>query len=458
MLAAVGWLLWRRRERLRALPPDSAPWLAAILAVLGAACFLWALLTQAADLFFPALAAHLLAVAAAVRGRAGCRALALPAAVALLGVRIPAPLLDELVWRLQLSTAAGAAWLLEAIGRELVHAGVLIRDGEHSFHVIDGCSGLQGIEILVLVALLVRELFARSGPRQWLLVGLAPFLGFGLNVLRIAYVAASPDPEALAGVEGDHTLQGVAVLVAGTGLIYALGWWMARAAVGNEGRATSPPAAAAEPRMPWGVAAAGFAVLALIPTVATPFARGDARSGAEALRFPDGGGWSSESLATDPFFVGVLPATLQLHRRFELNDRPPRSVELFVGRESEAFPDSSRLLSSKLARPGPGWDLLSRDRQRVWMLRRDVDVSVARHPPGGEHALVYTWRLRDRGLWWESWRSLLALDRSPFARERARTVVQLLTYAPHDGSLALDRAKQRLDRFVADFREALLAL
>jgi hypothetical protein len=33
-----------------------------------------------------------------------------------------------------------------------------------------------------------------------------------------------------------------------------------------------------------------------------------------------------------------------------------------------------------------------------------------------------------------------------------------VAYAPHDGQLVLDQAKQRLDRFVSAFREELAAL
>ena len=61
--------------------------------------------------------------------------------------------------------------------------------------MIDGCSGLRGILILSLVALIVRELFAHAGAREWLVVLVAPLLGHALNVVRIAWVATSEHPE-----------------------------------------------------------------------------------------------------------------------------------------------------------------------------------------------------------------------------------------------------------------------
>lgn len=461
VLALSGWLLWRRRYRLRAATGTGAPLGAALLTGLGAALYVWALLTRAADLLLPALAAHGLALAAALRGRAGVRAALLPALVLLVGVPIPAPLRNELVWHLQLWTAAGAAWLLQSLGEPILHGGVVLRTAEHSFHVIDGCSGFAGIQILLLVALIVRELFASSGRRQWLLVLLAPGLGLLLNVVRIAYVTASRNPEALAGLEGSHTPQGVALLAAGTGVLYALGQALAWRAPGRVRDSRSAPEVDVPRNAPWRLAAVLLAVLAATSFALPPFDVPPAPS--PRLDFPDSGaGWTSEALISNPYFIGAgLTADEVLHRRYrrEQQDANPMDVvELFVGAESRDVAFTSRLLSSKLERPGPEWDVEKARRDRVWVLGRDADLVIASHPPDSERAVVYRWSLGDRGLWTESWRALLALDASPFRRRHRRRVVQLVAFAPHDGQLVIDRAKQRLDRFAMDFREELAAL
>jgi exosortase len=460
VLAVAGWLLWRRRERLRSLPDRRAPLLASALATLGTALFVWTLLTRTADLLLPSLAANGLAFAAAARGWAGCRGSLLPALVLLLGTPLPKPLEDEIVWQLQVWTADGAHWLLGASGREFFQSGVILRNAEHSFHVIDGCSGLSGIEILTLAALIVRELFADAGPRQWLLLALAPPLGFALNVVRIAYIAASPDPEALAGSDGDHTPQGLVVLMAGTGILYALGWAMARKTAAGSPAPPSHPPAAAVGGMPCGIAACGLAVLAVLTSTLPGFSTGDRASRPWSINFPEqGSGWTSEKATPQPWFTGVLPRST--HRRYELEgapDRPPEVVDLLIAYEEVSAPGLSRLLSSKLAFPGPDWDLVGHSRERLWLLDRDADLAVASRGPDGEHAVVYAWQPRDRGLWRESWRSLLALESSPFRRGAPRAAVRLVAYAPHDGQLVLDQAKQRLDRFTAAFREELAAL
>jgi hypothetical protein len=67
--------------------------------------------------------------------------------------------------------------------------------------------------------------------------------------------------------------------------------------------------------------------------------------------------------------------------------------------------------------------------------------------------VVYAWTIRDEGLAREGVRALFALEASPLRRERKRVAVRIVAFAPFDEPLAVDRAKQRLDRFVAAFRD-----
>lgn len=459
ILALAGWLLWRRRGRLLALPPRSDRGTAAAGFVVGTGLFLWAHLTGAGDLLLASLAANLLAFASAARGRPGARAVCLPAIVLLLGLRIPAPLHHELVWQLQLWTARGAAWLMESVGRDVVLGGVLLRSGEAEFLVIEACSGLRGIQLLTLVALVVRELFADSGARQWLLVLVAPWLAFALNLMRVALIAATADPEALGG-ETDHTPQGLAVLSVGTALLYALGWGMERGARRRADGASHdrPQRDPALPTPRWTRAAAPLAALGLLSIAAPHFPRAETAH-ASTIGFPRTlSGWSSEDLSPDRLFVGALPQAL--HRRYERKRfrRALEIVELFVSYEVAGNPVTSRLFSSKLARPGRDWSLERSRRVRVWTLGLDADLALASRDSGSEHALVYTWRLRDQGIWRETSRSLLALETGPARRERPRAVIRLVAPALHDGPLAHDRAKQSLDQFISDFRDELAGL
>ena len=457
VLAVAGWLCWRRRVRWAARTGD--PWRAGAiaLAAVGAFFYVWALLTRATDLLLISLAANALAFGAATAGRAGVRALLLPALVLLLGVQIPAPLRNEIVWFLQRATATGAAHLLALFRSDFTHDGVILRSAEHSFHVIDGCSGLQGIATLALASVIVGELHGLARSRRWLLFAVAPVLGYALNVVRIAYIAASPNPEAYAGLQGDHTPQGLALLAAGTALLYAFG----RVAAPREPRTspTRPPRGDAA-ALPWR-SALWLAVLCVASLALQPFPAREHEFEPRTVQFPESrSGWVSEPITGDPYFIAPpLPGQV-LYRRYSHREDPQltEAVDVFIALDSEQSDQSAELLSSKMRWPGPDWDLAHERRARLWDLARDADFAIAARVSRPERAVLYAWTLRDEGLVRETGRSLLALESSPLRRERKRVAVRIVAFAPFDEPLAIDRAKQRLDRFATAFRDSLNGL
>lgn len=482
VLALFGWMVYGRRERLRCLARAASPtaaspirrrlrWSATLAWTgVGALLFVWATRTGKVDLLLPALAALVLAWATAWRGARSARALGLPACVLLLGIRLPKPLQDELLWLLQRRTAESAAWLLELAGREFSQSGVILHNAEHTFHVIDSCSGLNGIGILVLIGLVVRELFREAGARLWLVAAVAPALAFVLNAVRVALVAASPEPEKLAGIEGDHTPQGLAVLMLGTVLLYGLGRLLSLGRRGAQGDETTrggegeersdEPSIAAEPRglaLATGLVMAALALASfLVPRLPPPLPIVQRF----AVDFPETkAGWTSSPAPHEPLFTGVFARGF--HRRYQIEGGPlqaPDIVDVLVGYEDASHPDSTRMFSSKALVPGPDWQLESVRSKQIWALDREIEWAMASRPPGSERALVYLWRPRDRGIGREALRALLGIESNPWQRTRPRAFVQLIVYARHDGALALDRAKQRLDRFVLAFRDDLQAL
>jgi exosortase len=457
------WMLVRRRSRLRALPARGGPVLAGALLALGTGSFVWARLSGESFLLLPSLAANLLAFAAATRGRAGARTVLLPALVLLLAVPIPAPLRDQIVWWLQVSSARGATRLLQSAGADAALQGVQIHSGAYAFTVIETCAGLRGIEILTLVALAVRELCAGAGARSWIVVAIAPCLGFALNVLRIAAVVALTgrgSAEGSAPESWDHTPQGMAVLLGGTALLYALGRATAgpgRSADSAQGRRVDRPArgSPAPRRAVEAAAPLVLAVLAVLSATLVPLAPVALPPPLELpLRHA---GWRGEDLPLERVFVGQFGPGQVLHRRYEREGSggPPRVVDLLVGYEVTENP-SSRLLSPKLRVPGHDWTLAETRPVRLWLLGRDAEAAIASRD--SELVLGYVWRLRDEGIWRETWRAALALDVGPLQRERRRAVVRLATPLAHTGPAARDRAKRTLDRFIADFLDELGAL
>lgn len=481
VIALSGWMLFGRLELLaRSASPKKTSSVCVRLrrsaafasACVGTLVFFWASRTGKVDLLLPALAAFFVAAATGWGGARGLRAIGLPAFVLLLGIRLPKPLEDEFVWLLQRWTADSAGWLLELVGRQFNQSGVILHDAEHSFHVIDSCSGMNGIGILVLIALVARELFREAGLRVWFVVAAAPMLAFLLNVVRVAVVAASPDPEKLAGIGGDHTPQGLAVLMLGTVLLYGLGSLLARGRHGIRSRTPllDPDGGGEENHDASGIADESgrlvvaftlmLCALALASFLIPRFPPPPSSFQRVVVDFPESkDGWTSIPAPHEPLFTGVFARGF--HRRYQIAGGPyqaPEIVDVLVGYEDPSLSDSTRLFSSKALLPGPDWQLENEHLDRIWALDREIEWASASRLPGSERALVHVWRPGDFGLWRESWRALLGMEMSPWHRARPRALVRLVVYARHDGALALDRSKQRLDRFVVDFRDELQAL
>jgi exosortase len=462
VLGLTAWLIWRRRDRLRSLPQTWSAATAAVVMVPGLGLFVWAQLTRSVDLLLPSLALNLLSLGAVTRGRAGCRLLLLPALVLALPVMLAIPLRHELVWQLQVSTAHVATWVMQSIGYEIVLSGVQITGPKHTFIVIESCSGLRGVEILILVAVVIRELFAQSGRRQWLLVAAAPLLGFALNVIRVVVVAAMAmaGPEEPGPALRDHTAQGVAVMACGTGLLYAMGSWMGGVrSLPDSGRAQAQRARTSIQATRWSRPALSLILVLGVLSVAVPHFSQRSESEGEVIAIPESrADWSSTRLVAFGLFVGELPQGQTFYRRFERArpNAPIEIVDLFIARETVGDSATSRLFTAKIAMPEEDWSIGEVTPTRLWSLGLDAQLISATR--GAEHTSSYVWRLRDEGLWWESLRSALALDRSPIARERPRTIVRLTAPLAFDGPLARDRAKQALDSFVVDFRAELTEL
>lgn len=480
VLAVAGWLAWQRRAPWHAPRSQSHVWFTT-LGLAAVAVFAWARAIGKTDLLFGALALTFLTLVGLFADRTTRRRQLAPALVLLFGFSIPHPLESEIVWRLQLWTARWANELLQLGSREFKRAGVVLRDGEHTFQVVDSCSGLTGILILLLVACLVRELFDLGKVRSTILFLATVGIGFVVNVFRAIYVASSPNPEELAGVGADHTLQGVVVLMLGTALVYAMAFRLDEGRQEDdsgadslqpesraESRAETEPEAQstnAPPRASL-ILAALLSSLLLGLSFALPagFLAAGETPGPVEISFPTKGtGWTSEEAPPEHLFNGHY---IQLfNRRFTRTGEsgPLPFMDVFIGQGIRESDYATRGFSSKRLYPGPNWDLVSRERKRAWSLGREVDRVIAAPEPEAnrEHAVLYVWKTGEGSLPVESLRSFLGLDDlagGGVGGAQLPVVVKLIAYAPHGGELHIDRAEQRIERFIRDHGEAMRAL
>ena len=117
-------------------------------------------------------------------GRAALRIVWPPVVFLLFALPIPSPLRHALVWKFQIWTAEATGWLLYMLGVPAVVSGDRIQLANTVFAVIETCSGLRSVITLSMLAVLMVDLFRRSGLHAWLVLAFAPVLAFGTNALR----------------------------------------------------------------------------------------------------------------------------------------------------------------------------------------------------------------------------------------------------------------------------------
>ena len=217
ILLISGWLLYRRSNRFATLSVSSGqPWLALPCY---AACFLfygWSVYTGSLDMRVFSFVAFLFGSIALFYGRPGLHALWLPAAFVLFAIKIPAPLMLEVLYHLQMWTAEYAGWLLYTIGETAFVSGDQIIRASQRFQVVEGCSGMRSLETLTMLTVLMADLFGRRGWHAFFLLLSAPIVAFALNGVRVLTIILNPHSD----ISTIHNAQGIAVLMVGLLIIY----------------------------------------------------------------------------------------------------------------------------------------------------------------------------------------------------------------------------------------------
>jgi EpsI family protein len=462
ILAISGWLLYRRRAALFGLPRKSGP--AALVAGLlggGLSVVAWATYASAPDLLVPALMLVVLGVGCLYWGTASLGPLALPVGFLIFAIPIPPPLLNVVVFRLQIWTADLSGWLLWAVGIPAFVSGDQILRESTTFTIVEGCSGMRTVETLTMLTFLMVDLFHRRGLHVVLLVAIAPVIAFGVNGLRAIFLILNP----LAETVTIHNLQGIVMLLVGLMMIYGIDGLLERflPAVGSTTRTPKAGSGAASAdgtrtgarggaTAPW--IAAGVLGIAAVLTLALPvWHRPPIPRAALRLQVPEEvGAWRSTALETDRVFLGRVGFDDSLERRYR---RGGDAVDLFVG-VSRREERRRAPFSPKTLRPGSGWVVEEASRAELTASGREVDSRLLRS--GSRRLLVYHWTAGDGGLADESIRNLLALDSSPMRREGHGVVIRLATEVGGDSGGGRRRAEVRINRFAEAVWGALTPL
>ncbi len=457
ILLVMGFLAWRRRDAFLASPGRPRPIPAMIATAVAGFFVVWSRLNDATDHLMLAILAGGFAFAFATRGFDGARTMSVALVPALFALPIPGRLSNEIVWFLQLASAAGAELLLNTFGVDVQRDGVFIERGGLGFLIIESCSGFRMLHTLSLLSIVIGDLLT-LGRRGVLLFVVAPLVAFALNVLRVAWIVLGEEGTADAS---QHVGQGLTVLIAGMAILFALGLRLERAAREAAG-SEAGIATGSETDRPLGVPvwrrlAAVLAVFAVAAHVVPAWPRSTRVASLSLVDFEDRPRWTVEEVGADRMFLGALGIGRIVRRRFEhagSRQAIAGAVELFVGIESGSFPRRSPF-SPLLVLPSRHFGIEQVSAERDFRIGREYREAVTRR--GDQRFLTRVWYLNDPGPGVEVLRSFFALDRGPFDTHEVRVAIRVGTPIPEGGPDSLRAARGLLDLFVIRYRDELAA-
>lgn len=143
------------------------------------------------------------------------RLLAFPLALLLLAIPLPALILNQIAFPLQLLASRAGEAAVSAAGIPILREGNVLVLPEMKLEVVEACSGIRSLASLLTLAMILGKL---AEPRLWArvaLVGLAIPVAVGANAARVAgtgLAAAWVGPQAAEGFF--HSFSGWLVFVA----------------------------------------------------------------------------------------------------------------------------------------------------------------------------------------------------------------------------------------------------
>lgn len=186
ILAVAGWLLFRLRDRIAALPNARNTWPGMVL--LGAGLLTFAVGRSQYITIFE-VGSQILVIAgllAVFKGPAAVRLAAFPLFFLLFMIPLPGQLVAAVTTPLKSAVSFCAEYILYGLGYPVARSGVIISVGQYQLLVADACAGLNSMFTLEALGLLYMNLMGYSSvARNVTLAILIIPIAFLANIIRV---------------------------------------------------------------------------------------------------------------------------------------------------------------------------------------------------------------------------------------------------------------------------------
>jgi exosortase len=208
----AGYIVWRKRAVLRALPEVPNNWGLVVVVLAG-------LLALAATLgaeLFTARFAFVLALTGVVLylgGTQWLKALAFPLVLLLFMIPIPQILYARLTLQLQLVASQLAEALITICGIPVIRTGNLLELPHLTLNVVEACSGIRSLISLSFLSLVYAYFMDQRSWMRWALFACTIPIAIGANAIRVAITGILSQLDTMLAQGIYHEVEGYLVFV-----------------------------------------------------------------------------------------------------------------------------------------------------------------------------------------------------------------------------------------------------
>jgi exosortase len=447
----LGLIFIRRKDIAAAYHGRGSPLSAMLFLLPGISLFLWGHFVDATDLIHVSFILIVFGAARFLSGRQLTRVLLAPTLILVLGTPLPAVLINQIIFPMQLWDTEHSVWLLNAIGIPALAMGDMISMAEGSTRFAESCTALGFTLWLTIFALAYVYIFRITRWHAVLLVLSAPIIAHAVNLLRAFSLVLNPKMEVLA----IHTFQGIVFFLLGFSLLYAVDNLLIRYfdngdKVGKaESTAMDKDELAGQKTGKLYVLATMLLALSVISFI-MPTWPAPQKTARQAISLPDElGEWKfATTLPVKYSFLGSVRYSSTLYNGYIRNSEP---VNLFIGTDDRLRRDRSSLSGKNGYPDGVG---LEQERSII-DLGPDIThaESIVIDDVNAERWLSYHWYEGIESVAKEILYALLALDQSPFRRDEPARVTRLTTYVELTPE-GRQQADKRLRTFLREIKKA----
>lgn len=187
-LVVAGWLMFRRRAEIAALPTIGSRG-AGVALCIGLVVYALARSQQLLRIEMVALVFSFASLIVCAKGWPALRRLWFPVFFLLFSIPLPYSLVLQLTGPMKSAVSVVATWLMQAAGYPVGRSGVVITAGQYQLLVAEACAGLQTMFTLEAMGLLYANLMGYGAwLRNVLLSLLVVPVAFFANVVRVLLI------------------------------------------------------------------------------------------------------------------------------------------------------------------------------------------------------------------------------------------------------------------------------